>query len=150
MHFADQFHWHIMAAVLVLAATVRADAAEPKRVMLLYSLGRDFNPWSEYATTIRRELTQQCSKSPWPIDITEHSIAAKRRVFAPLKPRRIGGRLTGAGVPPLPETVGNRGRRKAPNHPSPPGQPRERTGRATAPRASRPRTCRSATDQQKR
>ena len=47
-HFADQFHWHIMAAVLVLAATVRADAAEPKRVMLLYSLGRDFKPWSEY------------------------------------------------------------------------------------------------------
>jgi hypothetical protein len=81
MHFADQFHWHIIAAVLVLAATVRADAAEPKRVMLLYSLGRDFKPWSEYATTIRRELTQQ---SPWPIDITEHSIAAKRRVFAPL------------------------------------------------------------------
>jgi len=49
------FYWHIIAAVLVLAATVRADAAEPKRVMLLYSLGRDFKPWSEYATTIRRD-----------------------------------------------------------------------------------------------
>jgi len=43
--------------------------------MLLYSFGRDFKPWSDYATTIRTELTRQ---SPWPIDITEHSLVAAR------------------------------------------------------------------------
>ena len=67
--------WHILAAFLMLAATPGADAAEPKRVMLLYSFGRDFKPWSDYATTIRTELTRQ---SPWPIDITEHSLVAAR------------------------------------------------------------------------
>jgi signal transduction histidine kinase len=67
--------WHILAAFLTLAATLGADAAEPKRVMLLYSFGRDFKPWSDYATTIRTELTRQ---SPWPIDITEHSLVAAR------------------------------------------------------------------------
>ena len=67
--------WHILAAFLMLAATLGAEAAEPKRVMLLYSFGRDFKPWSDYATTIRTELTRQ---SPWPIDITEHSLVAAR------------------------------------------------------------------------
>lgn len=50
-------------------------AAESKQVMLLHSFGRDFKPWSEYARTIRMELNQQ---SPWPLDITEHSIVTAR------------------------------------------------------------------------
>jgi len=37
-------------------------AAESKRVMLLHSFGRDFKPWSEYAKSIRTELSRQ---SPW-------------------------------------------------------------------------------------
>ena len=41
-----------------------AAGAEPKRVMLLHSFGRDFKPWSEYAKSIRTELDRQ---SPWPI-----------------------------------------------------------------------------------
>ena len=43
--------------------------------MLLHSFGRDFKPWSEYARTIRMELNRQ---SPWPLDITEHSLITAR------------------------------------------------------------------------
>jgi signal transduction histidine kinase len=50
-------------------------AAESKRVMLLHSFGRDFKPWSEYAKSIRVELDRQ---SPWPLDITEHSLVTAR------------------------------------------------------------------------
>src|SRR5262245_43560815 len=52
-----------------------AMAAEPKQVMLLHSFGRDFKPWSDYAKTIRSELDRQ---SPWPLDITEHSLVTAR------------------------------------------------------------------------
>ena len=50
-------------------------AAEPKRVMLLHSFGRDFKPWSEYAKTIRTELDRQ---SPWQLDIIEFSLVTAR------------------------------------------------------------------------
>src|SRR5215204_341233 len=50
-------------------------AAEPKRVMVLHSFGRDFKPWDEYARTIRSELDRQ---SPWPLDITDHSLVSGR------------------------------------------------------------------------
>ena len=50
-------------------------AAESKRVILLHSFGRDFKPWSEYAKAIRTELDRQ---SPWPLDITEHSLVTAR------------------------------------------------------------------------
>ena len=52
-----------------------AAAADPKRVLLLHSFGRDFKPWSEYARTIRSELERQ---SPWQLDITEHSLVTAR------------------------------------------------------------------------
>jgi signal transduction histidine kinase/ABC-type uncharacterized transport system substrate-binding protein len=50
-------------------------AAEPKQVVLLHSFGRDFKPWSDYAKMIRSELDRQ---SPWPLDITEHSLVTAR------------------------------------------------------------------------
>jgi signal transduction histidine kinase len=50
-------------------------AAEPKRVMLLHSFGRDFKPWSDYARSIREEFDRQ---SPWPLDITDHSLVTAR------------------------------------------------------------------------
>jgi signal transduction histidine kinase len=50
-------------------------AAESKRVMLLHSFGRDFKPWSEYAKSIRTELSRQ---SPWPVEIIEHSLVTAR------------------------------------------------------------------------
>ncbi len=54
---------------------IGAAAAESKRVMLLHSFGLEFKPWSEYAKTIRTELERQ---SPWPLDITEHSLVTAR------------------------------------------------------------------------
>jgi len=52
-----------------------ASAAEPKRVMLLHSLGAQFGPWSEYAKAIRAELLRE---APGPLDITEHSLVSAR------------------------------------------------------------------------
>jgi len=50
-------------------------AAETKRVLMLNSFGRDFKPWSEYARQIRIELDQQ---SPWPLEISDHSLMTAR------------------------------------------------------------------------
>ena len=66
------------ALVVFLAASLGCSAgiaAESKQVMLLHSFGRDFKPWSEYARTLRMELSQQ---SPWPLDITEHALVTAR------------------------------------------------------------------------
>jgi signal transduction histidine kinase len=58
-----------------LLAGIPAHAQEPKQVMLLYSFGKDFKPWSAYGTSIRAELIRQ---SPWALDITEHSLVSAR------------------------------------------------------------------------
>ena len=65
----------IICCVAQSLACPTALAVEPKQVMLLHSFGRDFKPWSEYARTIRMELNRQ---SPWPLDITEHSLITAR------------------------------------------------------------------------
>ncbi|MGA8885369.1 MAG: ATPase, partial [Pseudolabrys sp.] len=69
--------WATVGLIVFLAASFgpAGFAAEPKRVMLLYSFGRDFNPWSEYAKAIRTELDRQ---SPWPLDIIENSLITAR------------------------------------------------------------------------
>src|SRR5215470_13237490 len=68
-----------LAAALLIAfpfmSVACAQVAEPKRVMLLHSFGRDFKPWSDYARSIRAELERQ---SRWPVDITEHSLVSAR------------------------------------------------------------------------
>jgi signal transduction histidine kinase/ABC-type uncharacterized transport system substrate-binding protein len=67
-----------VAAIICVVQSLVCPAAlavEPKQVLLLHSFGRDFKPWSEYARTIRMELNQQ---SPWPLDITEHSLVTAR------------------------------------------------------------------------
>ena len=61
--------------LLAMLACEIALAAESKRVMVLHSFGRDFKPWNEYARTIRTELERQ---SPWPLDITDHSLLTAR------------------------------------------------------------------------
>ena len=61
--------------LLALLACEIALAAEPKRVMLLHSFGREFKPWNVYANTIRTELASQ---SPWPVDVIDHSLIAAR------------------------------------------------------------------------
>ena len=42
---------------------------------MLYSFGRDFTPWKEYASTIRSELERQ---SPWPLNIEDQSLVSAR------------------------------------------------------------------------
>ena len=65
----------VILCLLALLACEIASAAEPKRVMLLHSFGREFRPWNVYANTIRTELGLQ---SPWPLDVIEHSLIAAR------------------------------------------------------------------------
>jgi len=69
--------WCVRAwlAGMVLLGALDTAAAEPKRVMVLHSFGRDFKPWSDYARAIRTELDRQ---SPWPLDITDHSLVTAR------------------------------------------------------------------------
>ena len=64
-----------LGAVIFLLPTIGVATAESKRILLLYSFGREFKPWSEYAETIRSELNSQ---SPWPLDITEQSLITAR------------------------------------------------------------------------
>jgi hypothetical protein len=65
--------WACSAFLIVVAAS--AVAAEPKRVLFLHSIGRDFRPWNEYAKHIRMELDRQ---SPWPLDVHEASLVTAR------------------------------------------------------------------------
>src|ERR1044072_1330913 len=65
----------ICSLMMQLFVCLPVSAAEPKQVMLLYSFGKDFKPWSAYATAIRAELTRQ---APWPLDITEQSLVTAR------------------------------------------------------------------------
>jgi signal transduction histidine kinase len=65
----------IIFCLLALCACQVALAAEPKRVLMLYSFGRDFKPWKDYASTIRSELERQ---SPWPLDIQDQSLVSAR------------------------------------------------------------------------
>jgi signal transduction histidine kinase len=69
--------WHagLLAALLMASLMGSAAATEPKRVLMLLSFGRDFRPWSEYATDLRIELNKQ---SPWPLDIIEFSLVSAR------------------------------------------------------------------------
>ena len=63
-----------LGPTILLLFTLGTAAAETKRVLMLHS----FDPshtWGEYAKIIRTELEQQ---SPWPLDITEHSLLAAR------------------------------------------------------------------------
>jgi signal transduction histidine kinase len=65
----------LVVGLMQLVACLPALAATPKQVMLLYSFGKDFKPWSAYATSIRAELTRQSSG---PLDITEYSLVTAR------------------------------------------------------------------------
>ena len=78
--FVDSRNWlaaGFWISILTVFATVSlpANAAEPKRILLLHSFGRDFSPWNEYARQIRVELRQQVAG---PIDIFEVSLATAR------------------------------------------------------------------------
>jgi signal transduction histidine kinase len=62
------------AAILILAALGAANA-EPKRVLLLHSLGRDFAPFADVSGRFREELVQQSTD---PVDYYEVSLETAR------------------------------------------------------------------------
>ena len=66
-----------LAAVILLGVPTPGTAAEePKRVMMLHSFGPRFKPWSDYAETIRSQLSRQ-----WhgPVDFLDHSLVNARQ-----------------------------------------------------------------------
>lgn len=69
----------VIIALFVLAtlqsATLEASAADPKRVFVLHSFGRDFAPFSEVAKRFHTDLVRQ---SPEPLDFYEASIFTAR------------------------------------------------------------------------
>ena len=71
-----RFGWKwICVLAILISVTVAADAAEPKRILLLHSYGRDFSPFSEFAQSFRVELDQQFKE---PVDVYEFSLTAAR------------------------------------------------------------------------
>ncbi|WOH74042.1 sensor histidine kinase [Bradyrhizobium sp. NDS-1] len=65
---------YISSLVLLLAMSGTA-FSQPKRVLIVHSVGRDFSPWDDYGRKIREELRIQ-SKDP--IDIFEVSLSTAR------------------------------------------------------------------------
>src|ERR1700752_747526 len=60
---------------LVCFARQAVFAAEPKRILVIDSFGRDFAPWNEYAKRFRADLDRQWSE---PMDLYENSLAIPR------------------------------------------------------------------------
>ena len=62
-----------LAVALMLGTLSQSQAADPapKRVLMLHSFGPRFKPWSDYAQTIRSEISQQRQK---PVDFLDHSL----------------------------------------------------------------------------
>jgi signal transduction histidine kinase/ABC-type uncharacterized transport system substrate-binding protein len=64
-----------IAATLLFLAAVAPAAAEPKRVLLLHSLGRDFAPFADVSGRFREELIRQSTD---PVDYYEISLETAR------------------------------------------------------------------------
>jgi len=62
-------------AVLFLIATLDGALAEPKRVLLLHSFGRDFAPWNQFTRGVRQELDR---KSPDPVEFFDAALMTER------------------------------------------------------------------------
>ena len=74
--------WIAVAVILLISIGGTAaqpksgePAAQPKKVLFLYSFGPNFQPWAIWSREIRNELIRQ---SPWPLDIQEHSLVTAR------------------------------------------------------------------------
>jgi len=67
-----------LATAIVLGAQTPSGAAdsEPKRVVMLHSFGPRFKPWSDYAQTIRSEISQRWRE---PVDFLDHSLVNARQ-----------------------------------------------------------------------
>jgi len=66
----------LLAITIALGATINARAdIEPKRIMMLHSFGLRFKPWTDYAETIRAEISR---KSKRPVDFHDYSLLNAR------------------------------------------------------------------------
>jgi signal transduction histidine kinase len=65
----------IIFCLIVSCACQAVSAAEPKRVLIIDSFGRDFAPWNEYVKRFRADLDRQLSE---PLDLYETSLAIPR------------------------------------------------------------------------
>jgi signal transduction histidine kinase len=65
----------LFSSIVLLLAMTGAALSQPKRMLIVDSVGRDFSPWDDYARKIREELKLQ-SKDP--IDIFEVSLSTAR------------------------------------------------------------------------
>ncbi len=67
--------WQIVIVLGVCFSPALAPAAEPKRVLVLQSYGRNFSPWDEFTRSFRAELDQRSST---PIEYYDASITSER------------------------------------------------------------------------
>jgi signal transduction histidine kinase len=58
-------------AALVLLVGIGLAEAQSRQILIVHSFGRNFLPWSEYATAIRTELERQTN---WPVSIQDHPL----------------------------------------------------------------------------
>jgi signal transduction histidine kinase/ABC-type uncharacterized transport system substrate-binding protein len=65
----------VFSSIALFLAMTGAAFSQPKRVLIVHSVGRDFSPWDDYARNIREQLKLQ-SKDP--IDIFEVSLSTAR------------------------------------------------------------------------
>ena len=76
--FCAGFFTGALAITLLLATLGQSQAADPetKRVLMLHSFGPRFKPWSDYAQSIRSEISQQWQK---PVDFLDMSLVTARQ-----------------------------------------------------------------------
>jgi hypothetical protein len=61
-----------LAAAILLAMPTRSQAdSEPKRITMLHSFGLRFKPWTDYAETVRSEISRQARA---PVIFHDHSL----------------------------------------------------------------------------
>lgn len=68
--------------IVAILAPTGADAAEPKRILLIHSYGRDFSPWNDYARAMRPELDRQIKAT---LDVYEVTLASARYADEPVE-----------------------------------------------------------------
>lgn len=75
MYFISRVAGCVLFLLTISVGSAVLAAADDKEVLLLHSFDREMKPWSDYAQAIREELKRQ---SPWPLDITDHSLVSAR------------------------------------------------------------------------
>jgi hypothetical protein len=71
-----QYRFTLSLGILLLVfASLSPASADPKRILILSSFGRDFSPWAEFTKKLRAELEQ---RSPEPIEFHDASLVTAR------------------------------------------------------------------------